>query len=58
MKRPNQQSIGTLILRRGITGLKLGMRLLCALLKFGFYKDLKELITPKAKEKSGLLSDP
>jgi len=34
------------------------MRLQCALLKFGFYNDLKELITPKVKEKSGLLSDP
>jgi len=49
--------IGTLTLRRGIKNLNLRMRLLSALLKFGFYNDLRELITPKAKEKSGLLCD-
>ena len=38
--------------------LKPRMRLLCALLKFRFYNDLKELITPKVKEKSDLLNDP
>ena len=47
------------ILRRGIKDLKpLRMRLLCALLKFGFYKGLRELITLKAKEKLDLLSNP
>ena len=58
MTRPNQQSIGTSTLRRGIRNLNPRMWLLCALLKFGFYNDLKELITPKVKEKSGLLCDP
>jgi len=55
--RPNQQSIGTSILRRGIKDQNLRMRLLCALLTFKFYKDLRKLITPKVKEKSDLLSD-